>query len=282
MSGFLLVLGTLVMSCRLRPPSTAAPENLKFRSYRLEGARPTAFGYSVISDRHTWERFVRSRTTPSNSSLETPPIDFKAHTLVILQATSGTQCFDEPVVRRVTRQADTVRVLLGTLMGPCQAADYWTQVIELPRFRGPVRVDYPLDQFRPGWNEHEIQLRAEVNNKPGAHVVPAEPPDSVPAWFHDDSSFVSVTERGRFLRGVIIVFFIEGASQAMRQEAIDRIGGQVIGGTPLSDGDGFYYVRVQDDGTGAQLEEAVATLSHLPQVEMASLIPPGGTPGGTQ
>jgi len=158
-SGFLLVLGTLFMSCRPGPPNTAAPENLKFRSYRLEGARPTAFGYSVISDPRTWEQFIRNRRPgASSASPETPPIDFRAHTLVILQAASATQCFDEPVVRRVTRQADTVRVLLGSLMGPCQMADYWTQVVELPRFRGPVRVDYPLDEFRPGWNEHEIRL----------------------------------------------------------------------------------------------------------------------------
>lgn len=107
--------------------------------------------------------------------------------------------------------------------------------------------------------------------------VPALPPDSVPSWFRDDSSFVSVPGRGRFLRGVVSLLFVEGATQVQRQEAVSLVQGEVIGGEPAVDDDGFYYVRVQDDGTGAQLQQAADALNELPQVEIADLIAPGGT-----
>jgi hypothetical protein len=57
-------------------------------------------------------------------------------------------------------------------MGPCQAADYWTQVIELPRFQGPIRLDYPLDEFRSSWIDHEIRLGVEGSfGSPGSEAM---------------------------------------------------------------------------------------------------------------
>lgn len=110
--------------------------------------------------------------------------------------------------------------------------------------------------------------------------VPASPPDTVPSWFRDDSSFVSVPRRGRFLRGVVSVLFVESATQVQREKAITLVGGKVIGGEPAVDHDGFYYLRVPDDGTGAQLQQAVDVLNHLSQVEIADLVAPGGTAHG--
>jgi hypothetical protein len=61
-----LTLAILFISCRPAPPSATAPENLTFRSFRLEGARPAGYGYSVISQRRIWEQFVGDRM-PSSS-----------------------------------------------------------------------------------------------------------------------------------------------------------------------------------------------------------------------
>ena len=260
-SGFSLVLGILFTSCRPGPPSIVTPENLNFRSYRLEGARPAGFGYSVISDQGIWEQFLRDRTpSASRPSPETAQIDFKTHTLVVLQAASATQCFDEPVVRRVTRQADTVRVLLGSLMGPCQAADYWTEVIELPRFRGPVRVDYPLHEFRPLWNEREIPIPPDPKD---AGFVAA--PDSVPSWLLDDSSFAAPSRYigPKFTKNVVWVQFGAEATPAERRLAVELVSGRVIGGYRAT---GMFLVRVPDPGDGSGIIRAQERLSALPIV----------------
>ena len=262
-SGFSLVLGILLTSCRPGPPSTVTPENLSFRSYRLADARPAGFGYSVISDKGTWEQFLRDRTpSASRPSPETSQIDFKTRSLVILHAGSGSQCLDE-VVQRVTRQADTIRVLLGSLMGPCPMSDAWIEVIELPRFRGPVRIDYPLDEYRPLWIEREIPIPPDPKD---AGFVAA--PDSVPSWLLADSSFADPTPYTglKFARNIVRLQFRPEGSPAERRSAIGAVSGRVVGGYRVT---GTFLVQVMDPGDGSGIERAAARLRALPFVAVA-------------
>ena len=79
---------------------------------------------------------------------------------------------------------------------------------------------------------------------PAMPPVPAAPPDSVPAEYHDTTRWVSAgaTARARFCR--------TSSSWA-------------------SDGDGLYLVRVPIDGTIEPLFRAISALQSLPQVSMA-------------
>jgi hypothetical protein len=256
-----VALTILVISCRAAPPSAAAPESLTFRSFRLEGVRPAGYGYSVISDRHIWEQFVRDRVPSFSMPSE---IDFATHSLVILHANSGTQCFEEPVVRRVIQQADTVRIFLGALMGPCQMTDEWIEVIELPRFRGPVRLDYPLDEFRPSWIEREIRLPLDPEVAGFAAA-----PDSVPAWLRSDSSIARPSQyiAGPFVRNIVAIRFRSEATPAERRSAIALVGGRLVGGHRAI---GVYLVRVADPGDGSGIERAAERLRSLPYVVLAT------------
>jgi hypothetical protein len=104
-------------------------------------------------------------------------------------------------------------------------------------------------------------------------MVPAKPPDTVPSWFSDDSSY---TNGGRgFLRGVIGISFKLGTTPAQKLAAVSLVGGTVIGGRAGDPGwDGAYYLRILDDGTGTQLKAAVDTLIARPEILVAALIHP--------
>jgi hypothetical protein len=258
-----LALAILFAAYRPAPPSAAGPENVTFRSFRLEGARPAGYGYSVISDRRIWEQFLRDRTLSRTRRSAEAQIDFSTHSLVILQAGSGSQCFDKPVVQRVTRQGDTTRVGLGPLMGVCPASDDWIEVIELPRFRGPVRLDYPLDEFRPSWIEREICLPLDPEVAGFAAA-----PDSVPAWLRSDSSVAGPSRYipAKFARNIVAIRFRAEATPAERRAAIDLVDGRLIGGDRES---GVYLVRVNDPGDGSVIERAAERLRALPYVVLA-------------
>jgi len=110
-----------------------------------------------------------------------------------------------------------------------------------------------------------------INAYDAANPVPASAPDTEPADLFADSNVVSntVNMTGTFVRNVVNVLFAQTATQAQRQAAVDRVRGQVVGGERLWYGDGFYLVRIHDDGTDGPLWSAIATLEALPYVEMA-------------
>ena len=56
-----------------------------------------------------------------------------------------------------------------------------------------------------------------------------------------------------------MVAFKEGATQPERQQAIDAVGGEVIGGEHVDRG-GYYYVRIPSDGTADVLFRTIAKL----------------------
>jgi len=74
---------------------------------------------------------------------------------------------------------------------------------------------------------------------------------------------------GRFPSDIVWVAFHPAAPQSQRQAAVDRIGGEVVGGVYLNPG-AIYYVRIRGDGTAQTLFDAIHTLRTLPQVRLAS------------
>ena len=98
--------------------------------------------------------------------------------------------------------------------------------------------------------------------------VPAVPPDSTPAWFQNDSSYLN-NGLGA-LKRVVVVRFDPTATQAERQAAVDSVGGTVIGGTKLVTNDGFYLVYVNSATTEDALFSVIATLERQPKVHMAA------------
>ena len=106
-------------------------------------------------------------------------------------------------------------------------------------------------------------------------VVPALPPESVPArvWadIHAPGNIIRSSPRWGtpFPRDLLLVMFKENASQAERQAAVESVGGEVVGGEPVGRG-GYYYIRIAADSTGEALFRAIAKLTKLPQVDLAS------------
>lgn len=99
--------------------------------------------------------------------------------------------------------------------------------------------------------------------------VPPVAPDSVPQWIYNPSNRVGEGSPW-FLRNIIVLGFKEGTTRVERQEAVDLIGGEVIGGVQYGVGEGEYYVRIQDDGTTEPLFRAIDLLETLPQVSFAA------------
>lgn len=105
--------------------------------------------------------------------------------------------------------------------------------------------------------------------------VPALPPDSVPRALWDklhapENMIRSSPEWGvPFPRNLIVLAFKEDATQSERQQAVDAVGGEVIGGEHVDRG-GYYYVRIRSDGTGEALFRAITKLKTFPKVDLAS------------
>lgn len=99
--------------------------------------------------------------------------------------------------------------------------------------------------------------------------VPSEPPDMVPAWFQDYSSFSESSPH--LLKHVIVVMFQPNTTAADRRSALNRVCGQVVGGwrSQLPERNA-YAVQVPDGGDERRLHELVEELRKLPQVRSAA------------
>jgi len=107
---------------------------------------------------------------------------------------------------------------------------------------------------------------------PATQSVAALPPVTKPAWFNDDTSWVNGGGLPNgFLKNIVSVLFKIGTSLPDRQLAVALVNGSVVGGMRFTSGDGYYYLYIQDDGTGNQLREAAQKLAALAQVEVAVL-----------
>ena len=109
---------------------------------------------------------------------------------------------------------------------------------------------------------------ADPSNRTAAPpLVPAEAPDTIPAWVRADSNLTgpSTSIPVRFRKNLLIVQFHREASQLDRQAAVDLVRGTVVGG----DGS-IYLVRVTDPGDGSELVKAGKQLQALLRVLAAS------------
>lgn len=110
-----------------------------------------------------------------------------------------------------------------------------------------------------------------VRATPSATDVPAIPPDTIPLWFGDDSSYT--LPGGGLLKRVLSVRFGATTTRAQRQAAIDAFGGRVVGGVRLLGNWGYYYVYRAGDTTLAQIEAAEVAMAGQPGVEFANGVP---------
>ena len=102
--------------------------------------------------------------------------------------------------------------------------------------------------------------------------VPAHPPDSLPQWIHADTN---VIDGGKVIAGpiakrIVIIAFDSSASPSQRVTAVASIGGTVVGGIRMYDLEGFYYIRVPDAVTPAQVIAAVEKANAMPGVTFAA------------
>jgi hypothetical protein len=74
---------------------------------------------------------------------------------------------------------------------------------------------------------------------------------------------------GKFVRDIVLIRFVEGTSQELRQAAVDAVGGRVIGGMPFVEMEGAYYIQLPTDPTNERVFRAINTLESLPQIENA-------------
>lgn len=105
-----------------------------------------------------------------------------------------------------------------------------------------------------------------------ASTVPPQAPDTLPVWVYSDTNVVSNATAipAPFLRDIVIVEFFPSATQADRDAAVALVGGTVVGGYRPSQGEGDYYIQINDNAAGQGLIDAVDQLQLLPQVLLAT------------
>lgn len=123
------------------------------------------------------------------------------------------------------------------------------------------------------WSQR-IRIKLPMGAKLQTHVVPAVPPDTVPAGLYSPVNIVddSLFTGGPILKDVLTVVFIPAALQQGRQALIDSIGGVVIGGGRTSSTTGYYYIRIVPPPTLTQLHAFVARLRASPIVDEAAVV----------
>ena len=100
-----------------------------------------------------------------------------------------------------------------------------------------------------------------------ADTVPATAPNFRPPDLGED--LVVDAAGDRVSTTVLTVLFEADATQTERQAAVDAVDGTVIGGVNV-DGDGWYYVRVEQAGSLDEIYRLAGVLAALPQVTIAA------------
>ncbi len=93
--------------------------------------------------------------------------------------------------------------------------------------------------------------------------------DSLGTLRAEDDTSLSV------VRSMLKVLFKGGVAQRERQQAIDLVGGIVVGGFRFPDGDGDYYVQIPGP-TYRDIQAAIRKLEVLPQIVIAAPFLLGG------
>jgi subtilisin family serine protease len=127
-------------------------------------------------------------------------------------------------------------------------------------------------RVHPGVSALRLRLRASAQR--ATPPVPSQAPDTVPSAIYEGPGAVLFDTlhfplSDMVLRGVVSVVFKRDASQALRQNAVDLIGGEVIGGHSIPNAEGYYLVRVGGAGEALEMVLAIQRLNTLSQVEYA-------------
>ncbi|MGQ0813249.1 MAG: S8 family peptidase, partial [Gemmatimonadota bacterium] len=121
-----------------------------------------------------------------------------------------------------------------------------------------------------------IRITFFVRARKASEPVPALAPDSIPSdlfateKLYDDGGPL-------FPRDIVLVRFALEASQSERQQAVDAIDGEVVGGIQTPPDDGYYVIRISDHGTLGPLQRALSALGGMVSVRVAAphvLTPP--------
>src|SRR5688572_29669770 len=98
--------------------------------------------------------------------------------------------------------------------------------------------------------------------------VPPVTPNHYPREVYTDTNVTSRSPEitGPILKNIVLVAFQPGTPQPKRQEAVDAIGGEVLGGLRELGDDGYYFVRVPSDSLARGVFAAIRQLKRLPQV----------------
>lgn len=103
--------------------------------------------------------------------------------------------------------------------------------------------------------------------------VPASAPDTVPAWIHSPANLATDAEASfSYYADVLTIRFVERATQAQRQAAVDVVRGTVVGGERRPAPEGIYFVRIEAKRRIAPLVAAMRVLIPMPQVAAVSFI----------
>ena len=154
-------------------------------------------------------------------------------------------------------------VVIGGFRPPSGEGIYY---IKLP---GNPTIE-ALDSIATAWEAdapiHVISLEGRTS-QPLMRVhqpVPAQAPDTMPAWTLHDSSYA-----GYYLKGVLIINFRPSASLADRRAVIGSLNGVVIGGESSQAGEGYYYVLLSDNRSVTAIDSIVTVLATDPRIHLA-------------
>jgi len=223
----------------------------------------------VIRDSSRWHAVwgVISRV---NLAPPAPYVDFEREMLVLVAGPTGGPG-DSVVIERVTESSRGLRVWV-TAYQQCSPLILVKAPYHVVRVRRSPRKPVFENRLVRGPQCMPADTNRKISRFPAAEVVPAEAPDSVPAWVRADSNFTGPSAHIpiKFRNNILVVHFRREATQAQRQFAIHLISGVVVGGSNGGTGNGMYLVRVADPGDGSVLVRASEHLKRLPYVSAAS------------
>jgi subtilisin family serine protease len=124
----------------------------------------------------------------------------------------------------------------------------------------------------PGVQHFRVVFGAAATRLGGS--VPATAPDTVPGDLYGNPANILVGSpyfplAQHVLRNIISLRFAEGTPQHTRQQLVDLVEGEVIGGQRFPHIEGYYLVRVPDDATGAGMYAAMQVLNTDVNVDAA-------------
>lgn len=252
---------------RLRPYQCSGPakvNELRFVGVSKEGnGGPSGAVGEVIRDSSRWQGvwglIARTRA---------PYVNFEREMLVLVAGPRGAPG-DSVVIERVTESSKELQIRVVAYQ-QCSPLMVVRQPYHVARVRISDRKPVFENLFVRGSNcIPAAPDRLKITRHAVSGVVPAQAPDTAPAWLDADSSFTGPTRYipVRFIRNIVGLQFRDSATQAQRQYAIALVSGKVIGGYRTA---GIYLVQVEDSGDGSGIMRAIERLESLPFVSGAT------------